>query len=55
MKVTEFIKNTKPADVAKALGKKQVNSIRDKQLLLKKAVELEKFVNYFDKTINNEI
>jgi hypothetical protein len=42
MKITEFIEQQKPVDVAKALGTKQQTSTRDKERLIKKAKNVAK-------------
>lgn len=52
MKAKEFIKSISPAELAKKTGKSQLNSTRDKKLLLKKVDDIEKVLNQFDKTLN---
>lgn len=52
MKAKEFIESISPAELAKKTGKSQVNSTRDKKLLLKKVDDIEKVLNQFNKTLN---
>lgn len=52
MKITEFIEQQKPVDVAKALGTKQQTSTRDKKRLIKKAELVEKYFENINKPLN---
>ena len=54
MKLKEFIEEQKPAEIAKALSTKQVNSPRDKRRLLNKVADIEAVVGYFGKEIKIE-
>lgn len=54
MKITEFIEQQKPVDVAKALGTKQQTSTRDKERLIKKAKIVEKFFENINKPLKVE-
>ena len=54
MKLKDFIEEQKPAEIAKALGTKQVNSPRDKRRLLKKVADIEQVAMYFFKEVNIE-
>jgi len=52
MKITKFIEQQKPVDVAKALGTRQETSTRDKKRLIKKAEIVEKFFENINKPLN---
>ena len=54
MKAKGFIESISPAELAKKTGKSQVNSTRDKKLLLKKVDDIVVVLSKFNKTLNVE-